>query len=205
MNVNNNIQFRSVEIFVKSSDEGHKILLFSYVVPVKSKVKISQNFVDFSEYMNFTPRTDDALLLRGPWNESSYFVKKIASHIEIKLDTPKRLKQYVFLLWLKVMKWHFFCYQYRGEARKEQGMNVVVKVYDMIRATTLHRDIIIDPFEWNTFFIDHCYLGSKVEIVDMSNSVLKIRFSNYFSSWISKRFLTWRSPNFTWTITLCCT
>ena len=66
MNVNNNIQFRSVEIFVKSSDEGHKILLFSYVVPVKSKVKISQNFVDFSEYMNFTPRTDDALLLRGP-------------------------------------------------------------------------------------------------------------------------------------------
>ena len=29
------------------------ILLF-YVVPVKSKVKISQNFVAFSEYMNFT-------------------------------------------------------------------------------------------------------------------------------------------------------
>ena len=25
-----------------------------YVVPVKSKVKISQNFVAFSEYMNFT-------------------------------------------------------------------------------------------------------------------------------------------------------
>ena len=36
--------------------EGHKIftLLLSYVVPVKSKVKISQNFVAFSEYMNFT-------------------------------------------------------------------------------------------------------------------------------------------------------
>ena len=29
------------------------ILLLSYVVPVKSKVKISQNFVAFSEYMNF--------------------------------------------------------------------------------------------------------------------------------------------------------
>ena len=29
-------------------------LLLSYVVPVKSKVKISQNFVVFSEYMNFT-------------------------------------------------------------------------------------------------------------------------------------------------------
>ena len=30
-------------------------LLLSYVVPVKSKVEISQNFVAFSEYMNFTP------------------------------------------------------------------------------------------------------------------------------------------------------
>ena len=29
-------------------------LLLSYVVPVKSKVKISQNFVAFSECMNFT-------------------------------------------------------------------------------------------------------------------------------------------------------
>ena len=28
-------------------------LLLSYVVPVKSKVKISQNIVAFSEYMNF--------------------------------------------------------------------------------------------------------------------------------------------------------
>ena len=28
-------------------------LLLSYVVPVKSKVDISQNFVAFSEYMNF--------------------------------------------------------------------------------------------------------------------------------------------------------
>ena len=32
--------------------EGYKILL-SYVVPVKSKEKISENFVAFSEYMNF--------------------------------------------------------------------------------------------------------------------------------------------------------
>ena len=29
-------------------------LLFSYVVPVQRKVKILQNFVAFSEYMNFT-------------------------------------------------------------------------------------------------------------------------------------------------------
>ena len=28
-------------------------LILSYVVPVKSKVEISQNFVAFSEYMNF--------------------------------------------------------------------------------------------------------------------------------------------------------
>ena len=30
-------------------------LLLSYVVPVKSKVKISQIFVAFSEYINFIP------------------------------------------------------------------------------------------------------------------------------------------------------
>ena len=30
------------------------ILLLSYVVQVKSKMEISQNFVAFSEYMNFT-------------------------------------------------------------------------------------------------------------------------------------------------------
>ena len=29
-------------------------LLLSFVVPVRSKVKISQNFLAFSEYMNFT-------------------------------------------------------------------------------------------------------------------------------------------------------
>ena len=32
-------------------------LLLSYVVTVKSKVEISQNFVAFSEYMNFTTMT----------------------------------------------------------------------------------------------------------------------------------------------------
>ena len=31
-------------------------LLLSYVVPVTSKVKISQNFVAFSEYMNFNKK-----------------------------------------------------------------------------------------------------------------------------------------------------
>ena len=33
-------------------------LLLSYVVPVKSKVKISQNFVAFSEFMNFDVTAD---------------------------------------------------------------------------------------------------------------------------------------------------
>ena len=50
----NIFRLRKVHIFW----EGHKILqistlLLSYVVPVKSKVEISQNCVAFSEYMNF--------------------------------------------------------------------------------------------------------------------------------------------------------
>ena len=38
-------------------------LLLSYAVPVKSKVKILQNFVAFSECMNFTPSDRIRLLL----------------------------------------------------------------------------------------------------------------------------------------------
>ena len=34
-------------------------LLLSYVVPVKSKVKILQNFVAFSEYMNFNKKNQN--------------------------------------------------------------------------------------------------------------------------------------------------
>ena len=42
-------------IYSEKATKFYKIftLLLSYVVPVKSKVKISQNFVAFSEYMNF--------------------------------------------------------------------------------------------------------------------------------------------------------
>ena len=43
-------------------------LLLSYVVPVKSKVKISQNFVAFSEYMNFTGKHFYDTI---PWNTKS--------------------------------------------------------------------------------------------------------------------------------------
>ena len=44
-------------IFFKKATTFYEIftLFLSYVVPVKSKVKISQNFVAFSEYMNFNP------------------------------------------------------------------------------------------------------------------------------------------------------
>ena len=46
----------------------HYILL-SYVLPVQSKVKISQNFVAFSEYMNFTKEVVNVLqTVNGIWN-----------------------------------------------------------------------------------------------------------------------------------------
>ena len=45
--------------FIYNSEKATKICeisisLLSYVVPVKSKVEISQNFAVFSEYLNFT-------------------------------------------------------------------------------------------------------------------------------------------------------
>ena len=45
-------------------------LILSHVVPIKSKVKISQNFVAFSEYMNFN-RKNLAFKL---WNISTFAV-----------------------------------------------------------------------------------------------------------------------------------
>ena len=49
-------------MFYKVSEKAKKFceistLLFSYVVSFKSKVEISQNFVTFPEYMNFTYKT----------------------------------------------------------------------------------------------------------------------------------------------------
>ena len=40
-------------------------LLLSYVVPVKIKVTISQNFVAFSEYMNFSKPRDNNQVEQG--------------------------------------------------------------------------------------------------------------------------------------------
>ena len=49
-------KFRIMFMYSKKTTKFCKIFnwLFSNVVPVKSKVKISQNFMTFSEYMNFT-------------------------------------------------------------------------------------------------------------------------------------------------------
>ena len=57
-------QFLIKFIYSEKATKFCKILtlLFSYVVPVKNKVKVWQNFVAFSEYMNFTPETVDFML-----------------------------------------------------------------------------------------------------------------------------------------------
>ena len=53
------IVFQSIYIKLIYSEKATKFceistLVLSYVVPIKSKVEISQNFVTFSEYINFT-------------------------------------------------------------------------------------------------------------------------------------------------------
>ena len=52
-------------------------LLLSYVVPVKSKVKISQNCVAFSEYMNFTSSGE---LSKSPFDKSRPFTATTATY-----------------------------------------------------------------------------------------------------------------------------
>ena len=56
----------------------------SYVVPVKSKVEILQNFMVFSEYMNFIWKI---------WNHTSFF------HVFIKKPTPKLLSLHCYQTW----------------------------------------------------------------------------------------------------------
>ena len=55
MNINSRKYFVELLKFIYSekATKFSEIFLLSYVVPVKSKVKISQNFVAFSEYMSF--------------------------------------------------------------------------------------------------------------------------------------------------------
>ena len=69
--------------------EGHKIceifpLLLSYVVSVKSKGKNSQNFVAFSEYMNFKPpksKTSYFQQFQGRYNQKSHESLRISALI----------------------------------------------------------------------------------------------------------------------------
>ena len=57
-----NLKFRYSEKATKFCEIFTLLLL--YVVPVKSKVKISQNFVAFSEYMNFNTLAISKLLCK---------------------------------------------------------------------------------------------------------------------------------------------
>ena len=52
-------------------------LLSSYVVPVKSKLKISQDFVAFSEYLDFKLKSIKGLPKKLPMIKSHKFQKKI--------------------------------------------------------------------------------------------------------------------------------
>ena len=57
-NLGSNLYLNNLKVKFNNSEKATKFcqiftLLLSYVVPVKSKVMISQNFVAFSEYMNF--------------------------------------------------------------------------------------------------------------------------------------------------------
>ena len=68
--LNFKFEFTLVKIPVKFiySEKAKKIfkmstLLLPYVVPIKSKVEISQNFVAFSEYMNFIVVANKTILL----------------------------------------------------------------------------------------------------------------------------------------------
>jgi hypothetical protein len=71
------VSYLSIHIFkIHIFLEGPKILqnlhltFVSYVVAVKSKVEISQNFVAFSEYMNFNPHSEENGITF--WNFWSY-------------------------------------------------------------------------------------------------------------------------------------
>ena len=67
-------------------------LPLSYVVPVKSKGKILQNFVAFSEYMNFTPNpvtTNFKMLFRSVRSCSHHFEKALEKQLWAKLSSFK--------------------------------------------------------------------------------------------------------------------
>ena len=61
--------------------------LLSYVVPIKSKVKILQNFVAFSEYMNFKEEPDIRVyLLLMYYSVSTWLIKSSTRDVESWVD-----------------------------------------------------------------------------------------------------------------------
>ena len=68
-------------------------LLLSYVVPVKSKVKIFQNFVAFSEYMNFT-----SLQISIFWNNCKQLTRFELHRVTVgkfRLELPETVTEVV--------------------------------------------------------------------------------------------------------------
>ena len=86
-------------------------LLLSYVVPVKSKVKISQNFVVCSEYMNFkTIESDTELTKLSSENIKNWpFLEKISS---IMFQVNSKKCQIIFkTLIISGFQWMHWCAQ----------------------------------------------------------------------------------------------
>ena len=84
-------------IYSEKATKFYKIstLLLSYVVPVKIKVEISQNFVTFSKYMNFTYLCRrEANVTRGTSaflaSQSSMSSRKIVPPLFLKKNVPSR-------------------------------------------------------------------------------------------------------------------
>ena len=94
--------------------ERHKILQnlhLTYVVPVKSKVKISQNFVVCSEYMNFkTIESDTELTKLSFENIKNWpFLEKISS---IMFQVNSKKCQIIFkTLIISGFQWMHWCAQ----------------------------------------------------------------------------------------------
>ena len=68
-------------------------LLFSYVVPVKIEVEISQSFVAFSEYMNFKKLHDRELILEHEFEYNPqaivlYFASSKSTLTDRRILTP---------------------------------------------------------------------------------------------------------------------
>ena len=99
-------------IYSEKATKFYKIftLLLSYVVPVKSKLKISQNFVAFSEYMNFNQPQNDPCIQFGLVQAHlglSYFTSNnlILMHLHCFKYSHYEILSYV--AWITAVKFRF--------------------------------------------------------------------------------------------------